>query len=69
MTENQLKRQQAIDALEIALIDLRARNPISQVKYNLETAMLCLDSLQRSRKSEMKDEVMADAMLNAREGK
>ena len=56
MTENQLKRQQAIDSLEIALIDLRARNPIKRVKYNLETAMLCLDSLQRSRKSEMKDE-------------
>lgn len=57
MNENQLKHQQAIDALEVAMIDLRTGNPLPRVIYNVQTAMLCLESLKRSRKSDMKDEV------------
>ena len=50
MNENQLKRQHALDSLEIAIIDLRNNLPLSQVMYNIETAMLCLESLKRQRK-------------------
>lgn len=36
---------------------LRAGNPLPRVIYNVQTAMLCLESLKRSRRSDMKDEV------------
>ena len=50
MTENQLKRQHALDSLEIAIIDLRNNLPLPRIIYNIETAMLCLESLKRQRK-------------------
>jgi hypothetical protein len=60
MTENQLKRQQAIDALRIAEIDLiNGTRPLSQIIYNIEEAMVCVTSLMRTRKSDMKEEVEA----------
>jgi len=57
MTENQLKRQQAIDALRIAEIDLINGKPLRQVVYNIECAMVCIQSLQNARKSDTKEEV------------
>jgi len=56
MTENQLKRQQAIDSLRIAEIDLINGNPLDQVIYNIECAMVCIQSLQNARKSSGKED-------------
>ena len=57
MTERQLKRRQAVDLLRIAEVDLINHSaPLSHVLYNIDAARLMVESIMRTRKSEMKDE-------------